>query len=79
MPAIIDTDMAGDDWMAILFLLQRPDVNVIAITVTGTGEAHCGPGIRHALDLVLLAGRPKVPVTCGHEMPVIGNHAFPME
>ena len=38
-PVIIDTDMAIDDWMAILYLLQRSDVSVKAITVTGTGEA----------------------------------------
>lgn len=79
VPVIIDTDMAGDDWMAILYLLQRPDVNIIAITVTGTGEAHCDPGIRHALDLLMLAGRPDVPVTCGRESPLMGNHTFPME
>ena len=79
LPVIIDTDMAGDDWMAILYLLQRPDVNVIAITVTGTGEAHCGPGVRHALDLLMLAGRPDVPVACGRNSPLSGDHAFPME
>src|SRR6476646_952575 len=49
---VIDTDVAADDWMAILYLLQRPDVDVKAITVTGTGEAHCDPGIKHALGLV---------------------------
>lgn len=79
IPVIIDTDMAGDDWMAILYLLQRPDVNVFAITVTGTGEAHCGPGVRHALDLLMLAGRPDVPVACGRNSPLSGDHAFPME
>lgn len=40
---VVDTDMAADDWMAILYLLQRPDVTVGAITVTGAGEAHCAP------------------------------------
>ena len=79
IPVIIDTDMAGDDWMAILYLLQRPDVNLIAITVTGTGEAHCGPGVRHALDLLMLAGRPDAPVACGRSSPLSGDHAFPME
>jgi pyrimidine-specific ribonucleoside hydrolase len=79
IPVIIDTDMAGDDWMAILYLLQHPDVNIIAITVTGTGEAHCGPGVRHALDLLMLAGRPEVPVACGRSSPLSGDHAFPME
>jgi pyrimidine-specific ribonucleoside hydrolase len=74
---IIDTDMAPDDWMAILFLLQRPDVNVLAITVSGTGEAHCDPGVRNALGLAALAGRSGIPVACGRESPLEGDHAFP--
>lgn len=78
-PVIVDTDMAGDDWMAILYLLQRPDVQVEAITVTGAGEAHCGPGVRHALGLVALSGRSGIPVACGRETPLEGNHTFPAE
>ncbi len=76
-PILIDTDMAADDWMAILYLLQRPDVDVRAITVTGVGEAHCGPGVQNALDLVALAGRPEIPVTCGRETPLAGERVFP--
>jgi inosine-uridine nucleoside N-ribohydrolase len=76
-PTLIDTDMAVDDWMAILFLLQRPDVDVRAITVTGAGEAHCGPGVQNALDLAALAGRPEIPVACGRETPLVGDHVFP--
>jgi len=74
---IIDTDMAGDDWMAILYLLQRPDITVEAITVAGTGEAHCEPGVRHAAGLVALAGEPVIPIACGRETPWQGTHAFP--
>ena len=33
-PVIIDTDMAPDDWLAILYLLQRSDVDVKAITIS---------------------------------------------
>jgi pyrimidine-specific ribonucleoside hydrolase len=76
-PVIIDTDMAPDDWLAILYLLQNPGVEVRAITVTGTGEAHCGPGTRNALDLLALAGCPDVPVACGRATPLAGDHAFP--
>jgi pyrimidine-specific ribonucleoside hydrolase len=76
-PFIVDTDMAPDDWLAILYLLGRPDVDVRAITVTGAGEAHCVPGVRHALDLVALAGRPDIPVTCGRETPLRGGNVFP--
>ena len=78
-PVIIDTDMASDDWMAILYLLNRPDVSVEAITVTGTGEAHCEPGIKNAMDLAALAGQPDIPVSCGRTTPLQGNHTFPSD
>ena len=76
-PMIIDTDMAADDWLAILYLLGRSDVDVKAITVTGAGEAHCSPGTRNARNLAALAGRPDILVTCGREKPLEGNHTFP--
>jgi len=69
--------MAADDMMAILYLLQRPYVDVKGITVIGTGETHCAPGIEHALGLVALAGLRDIPVACGREMPLRGSHAFP--
>ena len=78
-PVVIDTDMAADDWLAILYLLGRSDVDVQAITVTGAGEAHCSAGTRNALNLVALAGRPEIPVACGRETPLEGDHAFPTE
>ena len=78
-PVIIDTDMAADDWLAILYLLGRPEVDVVAVTVTGTGEAHCGPGVRNALALVALAGQPDIPVACGRETPLAGTRTFPDE
>ncbi|MFN8445669.1 MAG: nucleoside hydrolase [Caldilineaceae bacterium] len=74
---VIDTDMAADDWMAILYLFQRQDVMINAITVTGTGEAHCDPGVRHALELVALSKTDNVLVACGRETPLQGNHMFP--
>ena len=76
-PIVIDTDMAIDDWMAILYLLQRSDVAVQVITVTGTGEAHCNPGTRNASGLLALAGNADIPVACGRETPLRGNHTFP--
>jgi len=76
-PVIVDTDMAADDWMAILYLLQHPGVDVIGVTVTGAGEAHCEPGIRNALDLIALAGEEGIPVACGRETPLEGDHTFP--
>lgn len=69
--------MGAGDIMAILYLLQRPDVQVKAITVAGTGLARCEAGVRHAQGLVVLAGQPDIPVACGRETPLQGSHAFP--
>jgi pyrimidine-specific ribonucleoside hydrolase len=69
--------MAADDWMAILYLLNRPDVSIAAITVSGTGEAHCEPGIENAMSLAALAGQPDIPVSCGRTTPLQGDHTFP--
>ena len=74
---VIDTDMGTDDRMAILYLLNRPDVKIQAITVTGTGLAHAEPGATNALGLTALAGQPDIPVADGRETPLAGDHAFP--
>lgn len=77
-PCIIDTDVAIDDWMAILYLLNAPEVEVRAITVAATGEAHAGPGIRSVQGLLALAGKRNVPVAAGRSTPLRGQQAFPL-
>ena len=69
--------MGTDDWMAILYLLKRPDVHVRAITVAGTGLTHCAPGVRNVRGLLALVGRRGVPVACGRERPLRGVRSFP--
>jgi pyrimidine-specific ribonucleoside hydrolase len=76
-PLVVDTDMAPEDATAVLYLLQREDVSVKAITVAGTGEAHCEPGVRNARGLLALAGHVQVPVACGRDKPFEGGHSFP--
>lgn len=49
---IVDTDMASDDVMALMYLLDRPDVSVRAITVEGTGVADGRAGARNVLRLI---------------------------
>ena len=78
-PVILDVDMAHEDMFSALFLLLHPNVELRAITVTGTGEAHCGPGVANALGLVALSGHEEIPVACGRETPLEGNHEFPVE
>ena len=76
---VVDTDLAFDDIMALLYLLQRDNVSVDAVTVTGTGEVHCDPGVRNAQALLALGGSPETPVACGRETPLGGQNAFPDE
>jgi pyrimidine-specific ribonucleoside hydrolase len=76
---IIDTDMAIDDWAAMLYLLQHPQVQVLGVTVTGAGEAHCQPGAQHAVDLVDISAQKGVPVACGDAEPMDGYVDFPAE
>jgi pyrimidine-specific ribonucleoside hydrolase len=78
-PVIIDTDMASDDWMAILYILKNPAVSIKAITVTGTGLAYCDSGVQIALGLLALAEYSDVPVSCWTETPLAGENAFPAE
>jgi pyrimidine-specific ribonucleoside hydrolase len=76
-PVIIDTDMAFDDAMAILYILNHPAFSVQAITVTGTGLAYCDAGTHMALGLVELAAHDPVPVNCWREDPLVGDNGFP--
>ena len=76
---IIDTDMATDDIMAILYLLNRQDIEIIGITVAGSGACHRMQGATNALRLLRLAGKEaeKIPISYGDEQPMDGFHSFP--
>lgn len=78
IPVIIDSDMASDDWMAILYLLQSPAARIEAITLAATGEAHTWPGIQTGLRLLKLADQVGIPVTAGRSKPLRGNNSFPL-
>lgn len=73
---IIDTDMSHDDMVAILFLLQRPDLDIRAITVVN-GVAHVKPGVENVRRILALAGRTDIPVAGGPDDPLDGKRAFP--
>ncbi|MEO8273792.1 MAG: nucleoside hydrolase [Chloroflexota bacterium] len=74
---LVDTDVAGDDLVALAFLVSAPHVTLAAITVSGTGEAHCAGGVDIVLRLLERLGAPDIPVACGRETPLEGTHTFP--
>ena len=73
---IIDTDVGGDDLMAIAFLLARKDVHIEAITVCN-GLTHVDQGARNVLRLLELSGREEIPVFAGQSSPLQGQVSFP--
>jgi inosine-uridine nucleoside N-ribohydrolase len=76
-PLIIDTDMASEGVMSVLYLLAQDDFDIRAITVSGTGLVHCEEGVAQVLGLLALTGTSDVAVACGPERPVEGQNAFP--
>jgi inosine-uridine nucleoside N-ribohydrolase len=76
-PLLVDTDVAPDDLVAIAFLLASPNVEIKAVTVSGTGEAHCRAGVDVVLRLLSRLDAPPIGVACGRETPIAGDHAFP--
>lgn len=76
---IVDTDVSVDDILALLYLLSRPDVNVQAITISGTGITRCPAGIRNVRAILESVERTSIPIACGRETPMQGARAFPSE
>ncbi|WOJ93647.1 nucleoside hydrolase [Congregibacter variabilis] len=80
IPVVFDTDMAIDDWSALLFLARHPRIELLAVTVSASGEAHCEPGTRNALALLdLVDPHNQVPVSCGDSYPMDGYFVFPVQ
>ncbi|WP_218943387.1 nucleoside hydrolase [Exilibacterium tricleocarpae] len=78
-PVIYDTDMAIDDWSALIFLAKHPAVDLRAVTISASGETHCKEGIQNVLSLLDLGGAPEtVAVSCGDEYPLDGYFVFPL-
>ena len=78
-PVIVDGDFGPDDMMALLYLIQQPDLHIAAVTVTGTGLAHCPEGAENAAAVLAHLGRADTPVACGEQVPLAGENAFPEE
>jgi inosine-uridine nucleoside N-ribohydrolase len=79
VPVVVDTDVAMDDLVALTFLLASDDVDVRAITVSGTGEVRCPTGVGVVQGLLERTGDEGVPVACGRSTPLDGAHQFPTE
>ncbi len=76
---VIDSDGAFDDLQAIVYMLQRPDVDVQALTMSGTGVAHCPQGAENAAAVLARLDVTGIPVACGRRTPLVGNNQAPAQ
>jgi pyrimidine-specific ribonucleoside hydrolase len=77
LSVIVDTDMGNDDVMALQSLLRKPNIQVKAITVSGTGLAHAKEGLHNVRRLLYFLNKREIPTACGREFPIKGGHSFP--
>lgn len=77
LQVVVDTDMGFDDVRALMLLLGRPDVEVLAVTVTGTGISRCPAGAHNAAALLSALGHVDIPVGCGRSSPLEGFNTAP--
>jgi pyrimidine-specific ribonucleoside hydrolase len=77
---LIDTDVDFDDYLAMLYLLKHPAINVTGISVTGTGDVHLTPGVQNVSNMLTLLNNEnalKIPVARGAKAPMIYSNTFP--
>ncbi|MGV3759545.1 MAG: nucleoside hydrolase [Actinomycetota bacterium] len=79
VPLVVDTDLAADDLVALLFLLTSDEADVRAITISGTGEVRCPQGLDVVARLLAVTGDDDIPVACGRSEPLEGDAEFPEE
>jgi inosine-uridine nucleoside N-ribohydrolase len=76
---ILDYSPTVSDVGALAFLATHPSVFLIGVTLAGTGETDCEPGVAMTLGILEFLDRADVPVACGQPDPIDGNNAFPAD
>lgn len=76
-PMIIDHDGAIEDLLGVVYLMQQPSIQVKAITIAATGEAHCNSGLKNNRALLSILNKNNITVACGDTTSLKGQHAFP--
>jgi pyrimidine-specific ribonucleoside hydrolase len=76
-PVIMDTDVAAEGIMSIIYLVGQDEIDIQAVTVSGTGLVHCEEGVQQVLGVLEMMGADDIPVACGPESPLEGHNAFP--
>ena len=78
-PLIVDTDMGTDDWLALTYIAQNKNIDLLGVTIVGNGLASCDRGPDNARHLLGLSERnAQKPVGCGSDWPLDGYASYPL-
>jgi len=77
IPVIFDYSPTVSDVGALVFLAVHPDVRLVAVTLPGTGEGHCSPGVEHTRGVLVALGLDDVPVACAPDRGYGELNPFP--
>ena len=69
IPVIVDYSPTVSDVGGLMFLLAHPRVDVLAVTMSETGEAGCELGLDVTLRILAMLGRNEIPVACDPTIP----------
>jgi inosine-uridine nucleoside N-ribohydrolase len=78
-PVIFDYSPTVSDVGALVFLASHPELRLLAVTLPGTGESHCEPGVVHTRGALEALGLGDVPVACGPTVGTGSLNPFPEE
>lgn len=77
-PLIVDTDMGTDDWLALTYITQHPNIDLRGVTIVGNGLASCDRAPQNARQLLQMSKRnADKPIGCGSEWPLDGYASYP--
>jgi len=76
IPVIVDDDGSPDGMIALLYFLEHPGYDVIAVTIS-PGEAHPQLFAGHVARLLAGLGHPEIPVGYGQDAALEGDNVFP--
>lgn len=68
-PVVVDYSPTVSDVGALMYLLAHPDVEVIAVSLPGTGEAGCDLGVEVTIGILEMFDMEEIPVACDPEIP----------
>ncbi|KAK7303182.1 hypothetical protein RJT34_14084 [Clitoria ternatea] len=72
---LLDTDVDGDDLLALLYLLKlnRSEFQLEGVTVNANGWTNAGHAVNHIYDLLYMMGRDDIAVGMGGEGGILPN------